>query len=102
MIGVIVGDGARGFPRAHLPQTCVLINARQVRAANRLVLIQEQTRTEYAAVLIQFLRFLQIFHRPVDLVGLLVEQGRVEPGRRILRIERPRQSQFLDRIGLVA
>ena len=101
IIAIIIIHRARSFLHAAVEHAGVTINGRQVCAAHGLVLVQQQPRAEEAAVLVQFLRILQIEDRFVDAIRLLVQQRHIEPARGIVWVEFLRQLQFLARMRQV-
>ena len=52
VIRVIVVHGAGGFAHAHVGHPGVAVNGREIGAAHRAVLIEQQSRAKHAAVVV--------------------------------------------------
>ena len=98
-IGVIVVHRPRRLAHAHVHHAGIAVDRSEVRAAHRLVLIQQQPRAEDAPVVIQLLGFFQGPHRLIDSILLLVHQRRVKPSRRIVRIKFPGERELFLRMN---
>ena len=98
-VRVIIRYRPGRFSQAHVLHARVAVNRCQVGAAHRPVLIQQQPGPKKAAIVVAFLRGLQVANRFVDLVLPLLEQRQVKPAGRIVRVQLARQFQLF--VGLV-
>ena len=101
IVPIIVIHGAGRLARGDIEHAGVLIHRSQIDTAHRPVLIEQKLRAIDAAVVVQFLRFFQITNGVVDSVILLVQQGRIKPGRWILGIEVFRQLKLFGGLRIV-
>ena len=87
-IRVITSHRLCRLAHTHLGHPIVLVNRREVRAAHTAILIEQQLRPIHAPVFIQRERLLQIGDGFVIPILLLLLDRRIQPRRRVLRIER--------------
>src|ERR1043165_342192 len=74
-----------------------IIERREICAANRSVLVEQQPRTKHRAVVVQFRRMFQVTNGFVQTIFLPEMERRVEPGGGIVWIQVLRQIEFLFR-----
>ena len=98
VIPIIGVDGPGRFLGAAVEHPRIPINRGEVRASDGLVLVEQQLRTENAAVLVQCLGFLEVVDGFIDPIGLFIEQRHVQPARRIIGIQPLRQAELFARV----
>ena len=99
VVGVIAGDSAGRFPHAHVGHRVIAVDRCQTRTPHGPVLVQQQSGTIDAPVIVQLLRLLQIPNPFVETMVLIAQKRRVEPGGGIGRIETLGQIEFVSGVA---
>ena len=95
VVRVVAAHGPARLAHAHVVHARIVINAREVRTAHALILVEQHLRAIDGAVGVQVLRMFQRTDGFVDPVALLIVQRGVEPARRIVRVNPPRQIKLM-------
>lgn len=90
-------DRAFGNVRAGVLDSRFTIECREVGAADRSVLVQQQSRAKGGAVIVQFRGMFQVANCFVQPIFLPEMERRIQPGGGIVRIQILRKLEFLFR-----
>ncbi len=101
-ISVVRVHSTGGFAQAHVRHAGVRVDAGEIRAPHRPVLVEQEPRAIDAAIVVQLLRFFEVIDPLVDPALLLLDQRRIEPRGWVSGIELLRQRQLVQGAPVVA
>src|SRR5262249_20297859 len=86
-VPVVLGHGARGRMTAHVGEAGVLVNRGQIGAARGTVAVEQETRANWRALVVQVNGAFEVADGVVEFILLPAMKGRIEPAGGIVRIK---------------